>query len=65
MADIKTPCESCIHNKVCNTRKCFEETEVKTTHPYIKVILECTEFYAKPKNPRELENPFGDSRFGG
>ena len=64
MADIKTPCESCIHNKVCNTRKCFEETEVKTTHPYVKVILECTEFYAKLQQS-ELGNPFDDSRFGG
>ena len=66
MADVKTPCESCIHNKVCGARTCFEETEVKTTHPYVKVILECTEFYAKPQQrSKELENPFNDSRFGG
>ena len=39
------PRNKCIHNKVCNVRKQFEETEVKTTHPYIIVKLECTEFY--------------------
>ena len=39
------PCDNCIRNKVCNVRKQFEETEVKTTHPYIIVKLECTEFY--------------------
>ena len=39
------PCDNCIHNKVCNVRKQFEETEVNTTHPYIIVKLECTEFY--------------------
>lgn len=60
MSDIiKIPCESCIHNKVCNVRKCFEETDVKTTHPYIKVTLECTEFYAKP-HQREIEDPLND-----
>jgi hypothetical protein len=54
---VKKPCESCIHNKVCSAKRAFEETEVKTTHPYVKVTLECTEFYAKP-NLRELETPF-------
>ena len=39
------PCTKCIHNRVCNVRKQFEETEVKTTQPYIIVKLECTEFY--------------------
>lgn len=57
MADIKTPCESCIHNKICSVKKCFEETEIKTTHPYVKVTLECAEFFPKPQQ-RELENPF-------
>ncbi len=38
------PCDTCAHQRVCNVRKCFEATEVKTTHPYIKVILECTEY---------------------
>lgn len=47
------PCESCIHNKVCGARTCFEETEVKTTHPYIKVILKCTEYMEHPRT-REL-----------
>lgn len=64
MADIKIPCEVCIHKKVCNVRKCFEETEVKTTHPFVKVTLACTEFYSEQQQ-RELKNPFDDSRFGG
>lgn len=59
MADIKIPCESCIHSKVCSVKKCFEETEVKTTHPYVKVTVECTEFCAKRHlRERELETPF-------
>ena len=57
MTDIKIPCESCIHNKVCSAKREFKETEVKTMHPYVKVTLECTEFYAKP-HQRELETPF-------
>ena len=56
MTDIKTPCESCIHNKVCNVRTCFEETEVKTTHPYVKAILECMEFQEKPTT-KEIIKP--------
>ncbi len=38
------PCDTCLHNKVCPLRKHFEETEVYTTHPYIRVNLECTEW---------------------
>lgn len=57
MADIKTPCESCIHIKVCNVKMCFEEiNNFNTTHPCVKVTLECTEFYEKPH--RKIENPF-------
>lgn len=38
------PCDTCAHSRVCTVRKQFEETEVKTTHPYVKVTLECTEY---------------------
>lgn len=43
---LKVPCDDCIHKNVCNVRKNFEETKVETTHPYIIVKLECTEFRA-------------------
>ena len=46
------PCDSCAHNKVCTVRKCFEETEIKTTHPYIKVTVECTEYIKIVPTPR-------------
>ena len=39
------PCDTCIHNNVCNVRKCFEETKIDTTHPYIIVELKCTEYF--------------------
>ena len=38
------PCEKCVHNKVCSAKSCMKETEVKTTHPYVKVEIGCTEF---------------------
>ena len=44
----KIPCDSCIHKNVCTVRSCFEETEIKTTHPYIKVTLDCTEYMGMP-----------------
>lgn len=37
-------CDTCAHSRVCTAKKQFEETEVKTTHPYVKVTLECTEY---------------------
>lgn len=45
MVERDIPYDKCIHNRVCNVRRQFEQTEVKTTHPYIIVKLECTEFY--------------------
>jgi len=59
MADVKIPCESCIHNNVCNAKIYFEKTKVEATHPYVKVTLECTEFYARP-HQREIEDPLND-----
>lgn len=55
--NIEIPCDSCIHSRVCSIKSSFEETEVHTTHPYIKVILKCEEFYAKPP-ARIKNNPF-------
>lgn len=47
---LEIPCDECIHNRVCNVKKCFKETKVETTHPYIRVKLECREFHQKPIN---------------
>ena len=52
------PCDSCVHNRVCTVRKCFEETEIKTTHPYIKVILACTEYMRSVLTPKTLNAPY-------
>lgn len=43
----KIPCDECLHRKVCTVRTCFEETKIETTHPYVKVTLECTEFMSE------------------
>ncbi len=51
------PCDSCAHNRVCTVRECFVETEIKTTHPYIKVTLECTEYMRSIPTPRKLKAP--------
>ena len=47
-------CDTCIHQNVCNVRKKFEETEVKTTHPFIKVTLECTEYLKNPMSEKDM-----------
>ena len=61
------PCDNCIHNKVCNVRKQFEETEVKTTHPYIIVKLECTEFYQniRIRQVEQMSNDVKDIEING
>lgn len=48
------PCDTCMHQNVCNVRKKFEETEVKTTHPFIKVTLECTEYLKNPMSEKDM-----------
>lgn len=51
----KYPCDSCTHNKVCNVRHCFEETEFKTTHPYVDIVVKCTEYrYSKTKKRERI-----------
>ncbi len=47
MAEIKTPCSDCAHEVVCSVKSCMEQTEVKTTHPYIIVVVECQQFLRK------------------
>ena len=38
------PCDTCVHHTVCNVRKCFEETKIDTTHPFVIVELRCSEY---------------------
>ena len=38
------PCENCIHKKVCEASKKFDEIDIKITHPFFKAMIECTEF---------------------
>lgn len=40
----KKPCENCIHKKVCEATKKFDEINVTVTHPFFKAQIECTEF---------------------
>lgn len=58
MAMIEIPCETCIHNKVCDAKRLFDNAKAMT-HPYIKILIECTEFYAKPQNKIQ-KNPFNN-----
>lgn len=57
MIPIKYPCDTCVHNKVCGAKTCFKETEVKTTHPFILVKLECTEYLEKIYEPEKKVAP--------
>lgn len=40
------PCDNCIHKKVCEATKKFDEINI--THPFFKAKIECTEFQHKP-----------------
>lgn len=39
------PCSRCFHKKVCEAKKCLNEIQYSTTHPYFNIQIECTEFY--------------------
>lgn len=41
------PCENCIHRKVCEATKRFQEIEVKVTHPFFIVKVDCSQFEEK------------------
>ena len=50
------PCDTCIHNRVCNVKKCFEETEFTTTHPFVEIVVKCTEYrYSKSKHKEHIK----------
>lgn len=38
------PCKDCSHQKVCGAKEFFKDTEVRTKHPFAKIIIECTEY---------------------
>ena len=43
--DREEPCCRCIHKKVCSARKCLNEIQYSTTHPYFRIEVKCAEFY--------------------
>lgn len=42
------PCENCIHKKVCEATKKFDEINIELPHPFFKAKIECIEFIHKP-----------------
>ena len=38
------PCENCIHKRVCEAKGKFDEIDVKITHPFFSVKIECSQF---------------------
>ena len=49
MLPSERPCENCIHRKVCEASKKFDEITVTVSHPFFKARIECTEFQHKPE----------------
>ena len=45
------PCDRCIHRKVCEAKNKYEEIDVKVTHPFFKVKIECSEFEEVKQEP--------------
>ena len=41
------PCDNCIHKRVCEASKKFDEINVQITHPFFKAKIECIEFQQK------------------
>lgn len=41
---LATPCETCLHNKVCSAKEEVSKTEIKTPHPFLKITLKCSEY---------------------
>lgn len=41
------PCDNCIHKRVCEASKKFDEINVHITHPFFKARIECTEYQHK------------------
>lgn len=48
MLPTERPCDSCIHKKVCEASKKFDEINVSVTHPFFKAKIECSEYSPKP-----------------
>lgn len=42
------PCNECIHKRVCEASKKFDEINVQVTHPFFKAKIECIEFQHRP-----------------
>lgn len=44
---VKTPCESCVKESVCQYAASLKNTEVKTEHPFLDISIKCKEFYGE------------------
>ena len=43
--DGKEPCCRCVHKKVCGAKRCLNEIQYSTSHPYFTIEVKCTEYY--------------------
>lgn len=41
------PCITCMHKKVCEASKKFDEIDVTITHPFFKAKIVCSEYSPK------------------
>lgn len=48
------PCERCIHKRVCEAKGKYDEIDVKVTHQFFKVKIECSQFQADEPKPKIL-----------
>lgn len=48
MLPSKKPCDDCIHKKVCEATKKFDEINIEVTHPFFEAKIECREYHKRP-----------------
>ena len=48
------PCDTCIHRKVCEARNRYDEIDIKITHPFFQVRIECSQFEASKPRPKVI-----------
>jgi len=48
------PCDTCNHRKVCEARNRYDEIDIKITHPFFKVRVECSQFEPSKPRPRVI-----------
>ena len=48
------PCDRCIHRKVCESKGKYEEIDIKVTHPFFNVRIECSQFEESKPRPKVI-----------